>query len=76
MNAERTSRNPIENIYWPTGGAPKGKYSVILTFYEKHDSTTETPYKVKVKHGDKTDMYDGVVNTVKQKVNICTFVID
>ena len=68
--------NPIENIYWPTGGAPKGRYKVRLIYFAKHDSMFETPYTIKVKHGDKTDTYTGTVTRVKENVDICTFVID
>lgn len=69
--------NPIENIYWPSGSAPKGQYSVVLTYYAKNENSDAlTPYTVKVKHGDIVDTYTGTLTTVKQQVNICTFVID
>ena len=78
MNAGGPKRNnPIENIYWPTGGAPKGQYTVYLTYYAKNDPTQkETPYTIKVKHGDETDTYTGVIQEVKQRVKICTFSIE
>jgi hypothetical protein len=69
--------NPIENIYWPAGGAPKGQYAVFLTYYAKNDLTQkETPYTIKVKHGDVTDTYTGVIKEVKQRIKICTFSIE
>lgn len=79
MNAgEGPYRNdPIENIYWPTDRAPKGQYTVILTYFAKHENNnSETPYTIKVKHGDKTDTYTGIVKEVNESANICTFVIE
>lgn len=79
MNAhdETTRTDPIENIYWPTGQAPHGQYSVFLTYYAKNDNADlQTPYIVKVKHGETIDTYEGTLTSVKQKVPICTFVID
>lgn len=71
-----SSRNPIENIYWPSGGAPKGKYQVRLTFFSVKDNVVETPYEVKVKHGNNIDTYTGTLNSEKQIVDICSFEID
>lgn len=78
MNANYPySQNPIENIYWPTGGAPKGHYTVILNYYARHDENTlETPYVIKVKYGDKNDTYTGTLTYVSQTEDICTFIID
>lgn len=69
--------DPIENIYWPIGSAPQGKYSVVLTYFAKNDNADiVTPYTVKVKHGETVDTYTGTLTAVKQQVNICTFIID
>ena len=78
MNADGPSRqDPIENIYWPTGGAPQGQYKVILTYYARHDSRQiATPYSVTVKHGSETQTYTGTMTAVHQKVVICTFTIE
>lgn len=79
MNSSQTSctNNPIENIFWPSGRAPKGQYHVILTYYARHDnSQLATSYTVKVKHGNLTDTYTGTLTNEHQQVNICSFVID
>lgn len=78
MNAGGPSRrDPIENIYWPTGGAPKGEYKVILTYYARYDNRhLATPYTVKVKHGSETHTYTGTLTIVNQEVTICTFTLD
>lgn len=78
MNAgEPLRRDPIENIYWPTGGAPKGEYKVILTYYARHDnSQLVTPYKIKIKYGDETKTFTGELTEEKQEVAIYSFTID
>lgn len=78
MNAgEHSSRTPIENIYWPTGGAPKGQYTVYVTYYSRRKSwKRNTSYEIIVKHGSQTDTYTGKLTYVNQKVTICTFNIE
>lgn len=69
--------DPIENIYWPTGRAPKGRYTVILTYFARNEGNDRpTPYTIKVKYGDKTDTYTGVATKVHESIKICTFVIE
>lgn len=45
VNGETTK--PIENIRWPKGRAPKGKYKVFVQNYRTHErQKSETPFKV------------------------------
>lgn len=79
MNASSSnmSENPIENIFWPTGGAPVGEYTVYVTYFsQKEIAKRETPYEIMVKHGDKEDHYSGVMKTERQEIRICSFRID
>lgn len=69
------SKTPIENIYWPTGGAPNGTYNVYLLYYKQHENTDGNPYKITVKHGEKTDKYTGIVKNEKETIHICTFTL-
>ena len=74
MNASPTTDTPLEHIYWPTGGAPSGKYVVYLNYYKKHvRDINETPYTITVKHGDKTETYTGTISSSDPKRTICTF---
>ncbi|NLO69356.1 MAG: S8 family serine peptidase [Porphyromonadaceae bacterium] len=76
MNVEYPdSKTPIENIFWPSGGAPNGTYNVYLLFYKQHVNTSENPYKIKVKYGSKTDEYTGTVKIEKDAIHICTFTL-
>jgi len=69
------SETPIENIYWPTGGAPGGTYNVYLTYYQKHTSINDSPYKIKVKYGDKTEEFTGVIKAEDGRIFIGSFTL-
>ena len=76
MNVEYPdSQEPIENIFWPSGGAPNGDYNVYVLYYKRHISTNDTPFTVMVKHEGQTDTYDGVMSEVGQAVHICSFTV-
>ena len=70
------SKTPIENIYWPTGQAPFGNYSVIVSMYKQHESRTPvSPYHLKVVHGGTVEEYDGTMSKADGKVVVCTFTL-
>ena len=69
------NKTPIENIYWPTGGAPNGTYNVYLVYYKKHIELNETPYKITVKYGDKTEVFSGKIKSEDNSLPICTFTL-
>ncbi len=69
------SQTPIENIFWQQGGAPNGTYSVFLLYYKKHTTTNETPYKITVKYGNKTEEFSGTIKREGDSIPICTFTL-
>ncbi len=77
MNVENNdSKTPIENIFWPTGGAPKGIYNVYLVYYKKHENNIdETPYNISVKYGGKKEEFKGNVKKSDNTIHICTFTL-
>jgi subtilisin family serine protease len=76
MNVEYPdSKQPLENIYWKQGDAPSGTYNVYLLYFKQHENIAENPYKITVKHGDKTDEYTGTINNEKEAIHICTFTL-
>jgi hypothetical protein len=38
---------PVENVFWPTGGAPAGRYLVVMENYAAHYGGA-TPYSVTI----------------------------
>lgn len=77
MNVEdNDSKTPIENIYWPAGGAPNGTYNVYLVYYKQHEKDIiETPYTITAKHGDVTEEFKGVINGESKALHVCTFTL-
>ena len=77
MNVEYPdSKKPIENIFWQQGTAPNGTYNVYLLYYRNHEpSINETPYNIKVKYGQKTEEYKGVIRKEDKTIHICTFTL-
>lgn len=70
------SKTPIENIYWPVGGAPFGTYYVMGWMYKQHEANKSTsPYKLKVVYGDKTEEYEGTLSMADGKVMLCSFTL-
>lgn len=67
------SKNPLENIFWPTGGAPSGSYNVYLVYYKKHEEVSGNPYKITVKYGSKSDIFTGEIKNEKEVIHVCSF---
>lgn len=62
MNARTPySAQPVENIYWPTNGAPEGSYQVLVHHYSLHAPVNDTPYTVAIKQGGKAQEFRGTL---------------
>ena len=64
---------PVENIFWPKGKAPKGKYQVFVNYYDSRGTTGPTKYKVNVLAGGKRKEYSGQLSEGNGKRHICDF---
>jgi hypothetical protein len=62
MNSEKKSLKPIENVYWPDGRAPAGKFRVVVTLYDRHGENRPTiPFQVRIKNsGDQRIVPGGI----------------
>ena len=78
MNAgSQYSSSPIENIYWPQTGAPKGKYVVGVLYYKRHDTQYATSdFKVTVRCGDAERLYEGPAQNQGETIKICEFTLE
>ncbi|MDB2495361.1 S8 family serine peptidase [Flavobacteriaceae bacterium] len=77
MNVEYPdSKTPIENIYWPTNGAPNGTYNVYLKFHKKQEPyINETPYNIDITYNDKVETYSGLIRLEDKIIHIATFIL-
>jgi hypothetical protein len=75
MNVTPTTDKPVENIYWPKGKAPKGKYKVYVHHYANHGKDKNkdpTEYQVSVLVGHTRKEYTGSITHPEKKL-ICEF---
>jgi hypothetical protein len=59
MNATPTTRQPVENIYWPKGGAPLGRYQVYVDYFANHGDPDPTDFQVSVLVGNSRKEFSG-----------------
>ena len=53
---------PIENIYWPEGGAPPGVYKVCVVHYNRHGGRDPTAFTVRTVVSGKTNYFHRAVS--------------
>ncbi len=68
-----TSNTPVENIYWPHGGAPNGNFSIYVHYYANHGGVDPTRFRVAVKVGSRTHTFSGSVSRGDPPKLIYTF---
>jgi hypothetical protein len=78
MNAhdELTSR-PVENVYWPERGAPRGLYRVEVMHFANHGGRDPTPFTVRIVNKGQPTYYRGYISYIhspeRATVTVCTF---
>ena len=53
------SQRPVENVYWPTGESPSGKFRVQVHHYANHGGRDPTRFQITIKVKDKTQSFSG-----------------
>ena len=54
---------PIENVFWPVGTAPDGRYEVWIHLFQKLGDDTQVPFTLEVRRGER------VVETFRGQVS-------
>lgn len=67
------SKTPIENIFWPQNSAPFGTYNVYLSYFNQHESFSESPFSVTVKYGNQTKEFNATIKSERDVIPIYTF---
>ena len=74
MNAGgRASAKPVENVYWPEGGAPEGKFIVMVNHYADHGGRGPTKFTVAVTVGGRTKRFSGTIRLGQPKRTVHSF---
>lgn len=71
-NVRPESKKPVENVYWPEGTAPAGKYQVYVHHYKKHKKRrSKDPTKFQVIINSLSDEdNDGVPDVMEYKASL------
>jgi hypothetical protein len=60
MNAgEKVSTRPVENVFWPTHSAPKGRYKIYVHHFSAADGDVTQSFTVRLKVDGKETFYRG-----------------
>jgi hypothetical protein len=65
--------SPVENIFWPTGGAPPGLYQIFVVHYAQHGGADPTAFIVRTVVQGKTNFYKSSISYtgLREKKLIC-----
>jgi len=71
---ETTAHGGPENIFWPTGGAPRGQYEVRVVYYEECSEAGEGPtgWTVTTLVDGQSKTYSGTISPGETQ-SVCTF---
>ena len=56
------SNDPVENIYWPRGGAPTGHYKIFVDHYSNHGGADPTTFTVEILESGNTKKFNGTIS--------------
>ena len=65
--------SPVENIFWPTGDAPSGSYTVFVYYYKQCEPNAPTSFHVRLLVDGQVSEYDGTVAAEKDDRVVTTF---
>jgi len=68
------SPQPVENIFWPPGKAPKGHYRVEVQYYKQCESLAHTGYQVRMLVDGAVTEFSGTIQAQGDRQLIHAFV--
>lgn len=79
MNATYITSRPVENVYWPLRGAPRGTYRVDVVHFANHGAADPTVFTIRVLNKGKVTHYRGQIiyrpTNVRARVTVCSFTV-
>jgi hypothetical protein len=69
---------PVENIYWPFGGAPAGLYRISVVYYSPHSDINETAFLVRTVVQGKTNYFRSTISYsgMRERKPVCNLRYD
>jgi hypothetical protein len=70
--------SPVENIYWPFGGAPSGLYRISVVYYAPHTGVDATPFMVRTVVRGQTNFFKSTISYtgLREAMSICNLRYD
>lgn len=69
-NCSGVTRSPVENIFWPTGGAPQGQYNIEVNLYAAcGESSGAVPFTLRLLVQGTSQTLNGTVNSQTPRVS-------
>jgi len=70
--------SPVENIYWPFGGAPSGLYRISVAYYAPHSGIDATPFMVRTVVRGQTNFFRSTISYsgLRETMSICNLRYD
>jgi hypothetical protein len=68
------TNQPVENIFWPTGQAPRGEYVISVNYYKQCETAVSSPFTIRVLVDGQVQEFTGVVNAQDETVEVYRFV--
>jgi len=78
-NENAESKKPVENVFWPEGRAPPGKYQVFVHYYKKHKkrrSKDPTAFQIIAQFAGESYEYSGELTYGDPIMKVCEFILD
>ena len=70
-NVSGETRQPVENVRWKTGKAPKGEYRVLVNYFGTHESSQQpTHFKVEAYVGGQLQHFEDVFSQDSEDTDI------
>lgn len=67
---------PVENVFFPTNGAPLGTYKVMVHHYAVHGAPDPTPYRVAIKANGKIAEHRGAISYGDPTNHVASFTVE
>jgi len=68
MNADgRNSNEPVENVFWPEGGAPTGEFQVFVHHFKNQGAPDPTKFEVAIKYDGDVKKFSGSLRQGQEK---------
>lgn len=70
---QHLTSQPIENIYWPTGQAPHGTYTVQVNYYQQCEENASVDFQIRLEVDGEVTEFNEVISQEGETVPIITF---